>query len=320
MRVLLTGAMGQVGRDLTARLLASGSEVHASDLSPPEDAAIAGLHWHPLDVTDAVAVDRLVEAVRPHRIFHLAALLSARGEEDPQKTYEVNQHGTFAVLEACRKYEVRQLIFTSTIAVFGAGVPEVVTDDAPLRPSTMYGVTKVGGEMLGDYYARRFGVDFRGVRFPGLLGASRPGGGTSDYALLMFVEALRSGTYEAYCRPDTRIPLMFMADAVRGLLELSEACYCDLRRRVYNIAAISPTAQEIAEVVMRHVPGATITFKPNACLQRILDSWPRVLDDRCARDDWGWSPGYDLEGLASELLEQLRNRLQDDPAAFDLTR
>ena len=207
-------------------------------------------------------------------MFHLAAILSARGEEIPQKTYEVNQTGTFHVLETCRSLEIQQVVFASTIAVFGPGLPDLVPDDVSLRPTTMYGVTKVAGELLGEYYARRFGVDFRAVRFPGLISASLPGGGTSDYALFMYVDGVRHGAYEAFCRADTRIPLMYMPDGIRALVELSEAPHARLTRTVYNIAAFSPTAQEIADSVMRALPQARITFAPDPLRRGILDSWP----------------------------------------------
>jgi threonine 3-dehydrogenase len=201
---------------------------------------------------------------------------------------------------------VSQLIFTSTIAVFGPGLPDPVPDDVHLLPETMYGVTKVGGELLGEYYRRRFGLDFRAIRFPGLISATLPGGGTSDYAPLMYVEAVRTGEYEAFCRPDTRIPLMYMPDGIRALLELAAAPRERLTRGVYNISAFAPTAQTIADAVTRAVPGANITFKSDPTRQAILDSWPRALADDNARRDWGWRPEYDLERMTEELIPKIR--------------
>lgn len=318
-RVLVTGAGGQVGLELIRTLVADGHDVHASDIAARPSATVLPetVPWHPLDVTDGDRVEELVGHVRPHQVFHLAAILSARGEELPQKTFHVNQLGTFNVLEAARQFEVAQVLFTSTIAVYGAGLPELVSEDAQLSPSTMYGITKVGGELLGDYYRRRFGVDFRAVRFPGLVSASLPGGGTSDYALFMYLEGLRSGAYEAFCSPDTRIPLMYMPDATRALLELAAAPRTDLRRSSYNIAAFSPTAQELADSVKRALPGVSLTFKPDPLRQAILDSWPRILDDRHAREDWGWKPAFDVDAMTDDLIPQLRARLEENPDLFE---
>ncbi|MBK7828029.1 NAD-dependent epimerase/dehydratase family protein [Nannocystis sp.] len=304
MKVLVTGAGGQVGLDLLRILQARGDEVHASDVTPPSREH--DVPWHRLDVTSEPEVSALFAALRPELVFHLAAILSARGEADPMRTYAVNQGGTVNVLEAARQHGTRQVLFTSTIAAFGPPLPPLVPDDIALHPTTMYGVTKVAGELLGDYYFRRYGLDFRAVRFPGLLSAVLPGGGTSDYAPLMYYEALRVGHYEAFCRPDATIPLMYMPDGLRALVELSQAPRERLTRCVYNVAAFSPTAQQIADEVTRAVPGADISFNPDPARQAILDSWPRALDDSLARRDWGWRPEYDLPRMTADLLPKLR--------------
>jgi threonine 3-dehydrogenase len=189
---------------------------------------------------------------------------------------------------------------------------ESTPDDAPHHPTTMYGVNKASGELLGSYYHKRYGFDFRAVRFPGLISAAIPGGGTSDYALFMYVDAVRIGAYEAFCRPDTVIPLMYMPDALRGLVELSEAEASRLTRRVYNIAAFSPRADEIATTVAERVSGAKITFRVDPRRQAILDSWPRVLDDSNARRDWGWAPEFDLEQMSDDLVPRIRELLGQD--------
>ena len=311
MKTLVTGAGGQVGRDLLGALGEREIEVVATDRAVPSGAPGS---WRPLDVTDRAAVDAILADERPDAVFHLAAVLSARGEENPQATYEVNQTGTYNVLECCRAAGVSRVIFASSIAVFGPDVPDPTPDDAPLYPTTMYGVTKVAGELLGAYYHRRFGLDFRSVRFPGLISPAEPGGGSSDYALYMYVDGVRRGYYEAFCRPDTRIPLMYMPDGIRALVELSEAPRERLGRCVYNIAAFSPTAAEIAESVERAVPGVSLGFQPDARRQAILDSWPRALDDRAARADWGWEPAFDLEAMTADLVPRVRE-LGDAPAA-----
>lgn len=307
-KVLITGAGGQIGPDLVSVLKRRGHTVIATDVAVRPDGVECDA-WHHLDVTDRGAVFSLFREVSPDRVFHLAAVLSARGEAVPQQTYAVNQTGTFNVLEACRETRVEQMMFTSSIAVYGPGIPDPTPDEVALEPSTMYGVTKVSGELLGTYYHSRYGFDFRGVRFPGLISAAMPGGGTSDYALFMYVDGVRIGAYEAFCRPDSRIPLMYMPDALRALVELSEAAPIGLGRRVYNIAAFSPSAAEIAAAVARRVPGVKITFRPDPARQAILDSWPRRLDDTCARADWGWEHQFDLEAMSDDLIPKIRNLL-----------
>ena len=320
-RTLVTGAGGQVGLDLIRALLAQGDEVHASDVAPRPAAAAdlpGDLPWYYLDVTDSEALHEQLEQLRPDRVFHLAAILSARGEVDPSLTYRVNQGGTYNVLEACRLTGVKQLLFTSTIAVFGAGLPETVVDDVALHPTTMYGVTKAAGELLGEYYFARYGLDVRGVRFPGLISASIPGGGSSDYVVFMYLDGVRKGAYESFCRPDTRIPLMYMPDGVRALLELAAVPRASLSRCIYNIAAFSPTAGKIAETVSEAIEGgADFSFVPDPVRQAILDSWPSALDDQNARDDWGWAPRYDLASMTAELLPQVRELLANHAGALD---
>jgi threonine 3-dehydrogenase len=311
MKIVVTGAGGQVGRELVDALTAAGNDVVATDLEPPEPS------WRRLDVTDEKAVHALIAEERPETVFHLAAILSAAGERNPQKTYQVNQDGTVNVLEACRLHGVRQLMFTSSIAVYGPGLPDPTPDEVPLAPATMYGVTKVAGEMLGGYYARKYGLDFRGVRFPGLISASLPGGGSSDYALFMYVDGLRHGFYEAFCRADTRIPLMYMTDAVRALVELSAAPREPLTRHIYNVAAFSPTAAEIATSVQSALPDVRVTFRPDPQRQAILDSWPNALDDSTARADWGWQAQYDLAQMTEDLLPKIGRILAERAASLD---
>ena len=317
MRILLTGAGGQIGHDLIGTLLAQGHSVVSTDLAPrpPSHAhAAEGVEWQRLDVTDAAAVQHMFTDIRPDIVFHLAAILSARGEQDPRLAYDVNQTGTWNVLEACRRAKVGRLIFTSSIAVFGpppsGPLPDPTPDDVALHPTTMYGVTKVAGELLCAYYKKRHGVDCRGVRFPGLISAAMPGGGSSDYALFMYVDGVRKGAYEAFARADTRIPLMYMPDGVRALLELAFADGSKLTRTMYNIAAFSPRADEIATSVQRALPDAKFTYKADPVRQGILDSWPKAIDDSAARRDWGWKPKYDLDAMTDDLIPRVQRMLE----------
>lgn len=304
MNILLTGAGGQIGADLVGALVAAGHRVVATDLRP--HAAAPGARFRPLDVTDAAAVDAVIADERPELVFHLAAILSATGEQHPALAYAVNQTGTWNLLEACRAHGVGRFIFTSSIAVYGPGLPDPCPDDVPLHPATMYGVTKASGELLCEYYWKKHGLDCRGVRFPGLISAALPGGGSTDYALFMYVDGVRRGAYASFARADTRVPLMYMPDGVRALLELSAAPRERLSRCVYNIAAFSPRADAIAASVARAVPGVQITYAPDPLRQAILDSWPRALDDTCARTDWGWRPRFDLDAMTDDLVPQVR--------------
>jgi len=315
MKILITGAGGQIGHDLIGTLIAAGHDVVSTDLAPrPPSHAHAGGDWQRLDVTDAAAVQHLFTDARPELVFHLAAILSARGEQDPRLAYDVNQTGTWNVLEAARRAKVGRLIFTSSIAVFGpppsGPLPDPCPDDVALHPTTMYGATKVAGELLCAYYRSRHGIDCRGVRFPGLISAAMPGGGSSDYALFMYVDAVRKGAYEAFARADTRIPLMYMPDGVRALLELAFADQRRLTRTIYNIAAFSPRADAIAASVQRAIPAAKFTYAPDPVRQSILDSWPKAIDDAAARRDWGWKPRYDLDAMTDDLVPRVSRMLE----------
>lgn len=307
MRALLTGAGGQVGIELIAALRAKGHEVVATDVVARPATVPAEVPWRTLDVTDGAAVARTVAETSPDVVFHFAAILSSGGEKDPQRCWHVNMDGTYSVLEACRAAKpMPRVVFASTIAAFGPGLPDPVPDVVPMRPTTMYGVTKVAGELLGEYYFAKYGLDFRAVRFPGLISAGRPGAGTSDYALFMYVDGIRDGHYESFCHEDTRIPFMYMPDAIRAVVELSQADRERLRRCTYNISAMSPRAAEIAESVRRAVPGVRLTFRSVDWRQRILDSWPRALDDSGARAEWGWRAEYDLEAMTRDLVPKVR--------------
>ncbi len=309
MRVLITGSGGQVGLDLIPFLQGRGAEVVASDIVPRPEACAPDVPWEHFDVTNVTEVRGVLERVKPDVVYHLAAILSARGEEIPHVAYAVNQTGTYNMLEACRLLGVPKFIYTSTIAAFGPGLPDPVPNEVSMRPTTMYGITKVAGELLGEYYRAKWGLDFRGVRFPGLINAGVPGGGTSDYALHMYTTGMKRGAYESFCHDDTRIPLMYMPDAVRALVDLADAPRERLRRSVYNIAAMSPTAGEIAESVRGAIPGVQLTFESDPLRQAILDSWPKALDDSAAREEWDWRHEYDLTAMTADMIPKVRAML-----------
>ncbi len=311
-RILVTGALGQIGSELVPALRATYGDgaVIASDLRAPAGGAEAG-PFVQLDCTDGAAVAATVREQRVDAIFHLAALLSAVAEKSPQKAYEVNLGGLVSVLEAARAH--RCAVFTpSSIGAFGPSTPKDSTpQDTIQRPTTMYGVTKVAGELLCDYYFKRFGVDTRGVRYPGLISyVSPPGGGTTDYAVDIFYCALERGRYTCFLSADTQLDMMYMPDAIRAAMELMEADPTRLEHRnAFNIAAVPLTPTRLAASIARHVPGFSIDYDVDPIRQAIADSWPRSLDDSAAREEWGWRPEYGLETMTADMLEHLSVKL-----------
>lgn len=311
--ILVTGAMGQIGTELVPALLAHFGEdrVIASDLRmmPLGTAVGAGLHEH-LDCTDG---QHLLEVVRRHdvgSIYHLAALLSATAEAKPQVAWSLNTGSLYNVLEVARQYRC-SVFFPSSIGAFGPTTPHDRTPQVTIqRPNTMYGVTKVAGELLCDYYAHRFGVDARGLRLPGLIShVGLPGGGTTDYAVDIFHQALRYRHYTCFLKPETRLDMMYMPDAVRAMIELMEADQSRLRyRNAYNVTAMSITPAELADEIRRHIPAFAMDFHIDPVRQAIADSWPRSLDDSAAREDWDWRPKFDLATMTSDMLVRLGER------------
>lgn len=307
-RVLVTGAAGQVGADLVPALRAAlGDEnvVAAGNRTAPSEALRAGGPYTTLDVTDRHA---LRDAIRAHRIdavCHLATLLSARGEAEPDRAWDVNIVSLKHVLDLAVELSLRQVFWPSSIAVFGPTTPRDATPQRTvLEPGTMYGVTKLAGENLCSYYFRRYGVDTRSIRYPGLLSyRTFSGGGTTDYAVEMFFAARREGRYSCFVRPDTVLPLLYIDDAIRGTLQLMAADPSTLTVRTsYNMAGLAFSAAELATEVARHVPGFRCTYAPDF-RQAIADSWPRTIDDTAARRDWGWSPEVDLPTLARVMFD-----------------
>src|SRR5581483_11119534 len=306
--ILVTGALGQIGTELVPALRERYGEgtVVASDLRMMPPAVPAEPHEH-LDCTD---LQQLLEVVRRNdigTIYHLAALLSATAEAKPQVAWSLNMGSLYNVLEVARQYRCR-VFFPSSIGAFGATTPPVRTPQVTIqRPSTIYGITKVAGELLCDYYAHRFGVDTRGLRLPGLVSyTAPPGGGTTDYAVEIFYQALRYRHYTCFLAAETRLDMMYMPDAIRAMIELMEAEAGRLRfRNAYNVTGMSVTPAEIAEEIGKHVPRFAIDYHVDPVRQAIAESWPRSLDDSASRTDWGWSPNFDLAGMTSDMLERL---------------
>ncbi len=263
-----------------------------------------------LDVTDAQRLQEIVEQYRFDTIYHLAGLLSAKGEQNPELCWNVNVNGLRNVLELAKSYGIK-VFWPSSIAVFGPHTPKLDTPQITVEdPSTMYGITKVTGELLCHYYAHRFGVDVRSLRLPGIISYSTPpGGGTTDFAVEIFYSALKHGTYTCFVRPETRLPMMYMPDAIAAILNLMEADPASIKvRSSYNIAAVSFSAEELVAEIQKHLPDFTCRYAPDF-RQAIADSWPCAIDDSRARADWGWKHTYDLSAIVADMLAKLSQRI-----------
>jgi nucleoside-diphosphate-sugar epimerase len=305
-RILITGAVGQIGIELTEGLLSRfpASRVVASDI---RSAAGAPADIRYLDITDKAQIARLVMEERIDTIFHLAALLSARGEQNPQLAFAVNLGGLLNVLEVARQHGVKKVIMPSTIGAFGPDTPKIDTpDDTLMRPTSMYGITKLAGELLLDYYSRRSGIDGRSLRFPGIISSrTEPGGGTTDWADDFYRKAVRGEKAICFLRADTRLPFMYMPDAVEALIGLALAERSRLSRSVYNVHSLTLAPTELAKFLQGTFPDFEPLYQPDS-RQAIADSWPQSLDDHHARTDWDWSPQYDLQRMTADMLKNLK--------------
>ncbi len=309
-RILITGATGQLGSELTMALrkIHGGQQVLASGRShPPPPALAESGPFVYLDVTDHRALTEVVSHHRINTIFHLAALLSAVAEAHPQLAWQVNMGGLTNVLEVARCHGCA-VFFPSSIGAFGPTTPQDHTpQDTLQQPTTIYGITKLSGELLCNYYFHRFGVDCRGVRYPGLISyVARPGGGTTDYAVEIFHAARRGETYSCFLGPDSRLDMMYMPDAVRAAISLMEAESGPLvHRNGYNITAMNFSPGELAAAIRRHIPTFKIDYSIDPLRQAIANSWPHCVDDSVARREWGWQPHFSLEEMVTDMLAKL---------------
>ena len=309
-KILVTGANGQIGRVLTAELRKKygKNSVIATDITKIEGDV------EPFEFLDILNSQRLKEIVEDYKItqvYHLAAILSASGEWNPIKTWNINLNGLMAILELARENKMDKVFFPSTIGVFGKTTPRINTvQDVPLLPTTVYGMSKTTGELWCNYYHSKYGVDARSVRYPGIIGwQSLPAGGTTDYAVEIYHAALKEGKYECFLEADTRLPMMYMDDAIKATIELMEAPKENLTLHYgYNLAAMSFTPAEIAAEIQKHIPHFKITYKPDF-RQAIAESWSESIDDSIARKDWNWKPDFDLARMTEDMLKHLREML-----------
>lgn len=309
-KILVTGANGQIGRVLTEALRAKygNQNVLASDIQKHH------LHNDPFEFLDILNTQRLKEIIEDHQInqiYHLAAILSANGEWNPVKTWNINLNGLLSILELAKDKKIEKIFFPSTIAVFGKTTPRVETpQDVPLLPTTVYGISKATGELLCNYYNLRYGIDVRSIRYPGIIGwQSLPAGGTTDYAVEIYHAALKGENYECFLAEDTRLPMMYMDDAIQATLQLMDAPPENIRVRYsYNLAAMSFTPAEITAEIQKHIPDFKVVYKPDF-RDEIARSWSESIDDSRAREDWGWKPGFDLASMTRDMLHHLSKEI-----------
>ena len=306
MAILITGANGQIGTILARELRQKygTQEVITSDITEPSQSEGPFVM---LDILNTQRIREIVADFKIDEIYHLAAILSASGEWNPKKTWNVNFNGFLSLLEITHEMRVKKLFFPSTIAVFGPTTPKVKTPQfVSMMPTTVYGISKLAGENWCQYYHHTFGVDVRSLRYPGIISHDTlPGGGTTDYAVEIFHAAVNEGAYTCFLGPKTRLPMIYMDDAIKATMMLMEAPADHLTiRSGYNVASMSFTPEELADAIRRHLPNFKIFYQPDF-RQEIADSWSESIDDHRARQDWDWQPQYDLWKMTEDMLHHL---------------
>ena len=306
-KILIVGSQGQIGLELTQELRAiyGNDNVIASDVKAPEQ---SNGPFETLDIMDKNRLDEIFKKHNVTQVYLLAALLSATAEKNPRFAWDLNMEGLFNVLNAAKEGVLKKVYWPSSIAVFGPTTPKKNTPQyTVMEPNTIYGISKQAGERYCEYYNQKYGVDVRSIRYPGLIGyKSAPGGGTTDYAVHIYHEALKNKKYECFLSADTELPMMYMPDALKATITLMEAPAEQVKiRSSYNVAGMSFNPEEIAAEIRKYIPDFTISYNPDF-RQAIANSWPQSIDDTHAKADWGWKPQYDLAGMTKDMLENLK--------------
>jgi nucleoside-diphosphate-sugar epimerase len=312
-RILVIGAAGQIGSELVPALrkkYGNDNVVATGRKTPLPDAVKKSGPVIYLDALEKNLLSKVLYEYEIDTIFHMASILSATGEKMPQTAWDINLNGLINVLEVSRRYNVDRIIWPSSIAAFGPTTPRENTPNITvLQPTTMYGITKVAGELLAEYYYKKYELDIRSMRLPGIISSETlPGGGTTDYAVEIFYEAIKNKKYTCFLREDTVLPMMYMPDCSKCMIDLLESDISNLKRRVYNITGMSFSAGELAAEIKKNIPDFKIDYNPDF-RQAIADSWPMSIDDSLAREEWGWNPQYDLSKMTRDMIEILSKRL-----------
>lgn len=310
MKILITGATGQIGSELTPALvdLYGAENIIAVGHRRQPGSDLRARHYFSLDIRDVSDLQEIVAMHQVDTIFHLASVLSAVAEARPQQAWDINMNGLLNVLETARQYDCA-VFFPSSIGAFGPNTPKNNTpQDTIQRPNTIYGITKLSGELLCDYYQQHFSVDVRGLRFPGLISwKTAPGGGTTDYAVEIFLAAIRNQQYECFLKADTQLDMMYMPDAIAAIIKLMQADPTRLiHHNAFNVTAMSFTPEQLADEIKKHISDFSIHYNIDPVRQSIADSWPQHMDDSAARQEWGWQARYDLAVMVKDMLEHMR--------------
>ncbi len=313
-KILIIGASGQIGSELALKLreLYGNENVIASDIKEGGEELMQSGPFEIADATDKDRIEQLVAEYKITDIYLMAAMLSATAERIPMKAWELNMDSLFIILNLAKENKIKKVFWPSSIAVFGPSTPKESTPQTTImEPSTVYGISKQTGERWCEYYFNKFGVDVRSIRYPGIISyKTLPGGGTTDYAIEIFHEALKSGEYTSFLKEDTGLPMMYMDDAIKATVELMEAPPEKVKvRSSYNLAAMTFTPQELATEIKKHIPEFKLNYDPDY-RQEIANSWPSSINDNSARNDWGWDHEYDLAKLTEKMLSGLRDEQQ----------
>lgn len=315
-KLLVTGATGQIGSELTVALrkkYGGDNVVAVGHKRKPSDELVGSGPFEFVDVGEKKSLEKVVNKYGVDTVYHLAAVLSATGEQNPQVAWNLNMGSLYNVLEIAREHGLTRVFWPSSIAVFGPTAPRTDTpQETVMIPGTMYGVTKVAGELLCNYYFVKYGVDVRGVRYPGIISSETPpGGGTTDYAVEIYYEALKKKRYTCFVREDTVLPMMYMPDCLKSTIDLMEADASRVKRHdSYNVAGMSFSAGQLAAEIRKHVADFKCDYKPDF-RQKIADSWPMSIDDSAARKDWGWKPSYNLATMTTDMVQKLSKRFAE---------